>query len=179
MAEEQESPVERLSEDLHEEAQHARESWLRGSALLSALLAVIAAVASLKSGHAINTSMLAQIQAAEQWNYYQAKGLKLMLVETEQTLLQQLGKPLAADSQRLQKYQAEQEAIKTKAEALAESAQRHLEQHEVLSRAVTISQIAIAIVAIGVLTRRRHFVLVAGVLGIGGLWFLLQGLWMS
>ena len=178
MVEESESFVERLSDDIAEGAEKARESWLKGSALLSALLAVLAATASLEAAHYANDAMIAQLQASDSWNYYQAKGIKGMVVETEQNILTQMGHPSADAEKRAQKYKEDQQEAKTKAEELSKDSQRDLAKHEVLSRAVTLCQVAIAIVAIAMLTKRRRFVLFSCALGIVGLGFLIQGLLM-
>ena len=171
----QDSPVEKLSEEFREAAEHANEGWLKYSALLSVLFAVMAALAGLESAHNANDAMIEQIQASDQWNYYQAKGIKAMLTETEQRILKQLDKPIGDSEQRLQKYQAEQQEIKNESMRLSGSSTHHLERHEIFARAVTLFQVSIASVGIAVLTRRRYFVLPSLVLGAAGIFFLLQG----
>ena len=178
MVEETESFVERLSDDITEGAQKARDSWLKWSALLSALLAVLAATASLEAAHYANDAMIMQIQASDQWSYYQAKGIKGMVVETEQNILTQMGRTSDDAEKRIQKYKDDQQEAKTKAEELTKESQQALSKHEVLSRAVTLCQVAIAIVAIALLTKRRRFVLFSFALGLGGFGFLVQGLLM-
>ena len=173
-----ESPMEKISDELHEVAEHTREGWLKWSALLSVLFAVMAALAGLESAHYANNAMIKQIQASDQWNYYQAKGIKAMLVENEQNIMKRLDKPIDDGEEKLQKYRAEQQEIKNEADRLSEDSKQYLEKHEVLSRAVTLFQISIAIVGIAVLTRRRYFVLVSVVLGAAGIFFLLQELLM-
>jgi uncharacterized membrane protein YhhN len=174
--EELESPVDKISEHINETAAHAREGWLKWSALLSVLFAVMAALSGLAAAHYANNAMIEQIQASDQWTYYQAKGIKAMLTETEQDTLRQLDKPLADVDQKLKKYHNEQQDIKGEATRLAEASMRHLEKHEVLSRTATLCQIAIAIMAIAVLTRRRYFVFISVLFGSVGLYFLLQSL---
>lgn len=177
MPEEMESPVEKLQEDLHEAAEHAKEAWLKWSALLSALFAVLAAISGLQSAHYESDAMLEQIAASDQWSYYQAKGIKANLAETETALLKQLGKEGGdAAARKQEKYRAEQDKIKEEAEALQKESRHHLAQHETLSYAVTFCQIAIAMIAISVLTKRRRFLLVAGALGVAGAVLLVRGL---
>ena len=178
MVEEAESYVEHLSDEIKEGAEKARDSWLKASALLSALLAVLAATASLEAAHYANDAMITQLQASDQWSYYQAKGIKGMVVETEQNILMQMGHPSADAAKRVQKYKDDQQEAKVKAEELSQDSQRDLSKHEVLSRSVTLCQVAIAIVAIAMLTKRRRFVLFSCALGLAGLGFLVQGLLM-
>jgi hypothetical protein len=171
---EPESPMEKIGEELREAAERTREGWLKWSALLSVLFAVMAALAGLESAHYANDAMIKQIQASDQWNYYQAKGIKAMLLETEMNILKRLDKPVSDGDEKLQKYRAEQQEIKNESTRLSEDSKQYLEKHEVLSRAVTLFQISIAIVGIAVLTRRRYFILVSVVLGAAGIFFLLQ-----
>ena len=173
-----EVPLDHLHEKIHHTAEESGENWLKWSALLSALFAVIAAISTLASAQYANEAMIKQIQASDQWSYYQAKGIKGMLAENEVLVLKELNKPSDDFAKKAEKYKLEQQDIKTKADALATESQDKLAKHEMLSRAVTLCQIAIAIVAIAVLTRRRHFVTASGALGIASIIFFFWGLMM-
>ncbi len=179
MAEETESVVESLSDEITEKAQKTREGWLKASALISALLAVMAAVASLEAAHTANDAMIAQLKASDQWGYYQAKGIKGIVIESENTLLTQMGHPQPEIAKRIQKYKDDQEQAKKDAEEFSEVSRHNMEKHEVFSRAVTLGQVSIALVAIALLTKRRRFVLVSCALGLIGLGFLIQGALMG
>jgi len=164
--EEIESPVERLSEELHEAAEQAKESWLKYGALLSALLAVLAAISGMQAGHEVNEAMIQQIKASDAWGYYQAKGIKMMIAEQQ---------PQAANAaERIKKFKEEQQSIKEEAESKDAASEHHLQGHETLSRAVTLFQVAIAMTAIAVLARQRKFLLVSAGLGGVGVWFFIQ-----
>jgi malonyl CoA-acyl carrier protein transacylase len=178
MPEEMESPTERLEEYLHEEAEHAKENWLRWCAVLSAVFAVSAALSGLLASSYANKAMLEQIQASDQWGYYQAKGIKALIVETQNTILKQLPPQAGAakpDGDRLEKYKQEEEAIHAGAEQLTKSSELHMEKHEITARAVTCFQVAIAMIAIVVLTKRRRFLLFSVALGMAGFFFLAWG----
>ena len=162
--EEMESPTERLEEEMHEIAEHAKAAWLKWSALLSAVFAVLAAISGLESGHSANEAMLKQIDASNSWNYYQAKGIKAMIAE------QQPG-----NEAKVEKYHLEQQTIKEEAEAHTADSQVALHKHEILSRAVTLFQVAIAMTAIAIMTRFRAFLLVSLSLGLIGSVFFVQG----
>ena len=164
--EEIESPVEHLSEDIHHIAEHAKENWLKWSALLSALLAVLAAISAMQSGHEVNEAMIEQIRSSDAWGYYQAKGIKTMIVESQAQTPDTIAQ--------VRKYKEEQQGIKEDAESKAAASERHLHGHEILARAVTLFQVAIAMTAIALLTRRRRFLLVAAGLGCSGLGFFIQ-----
>ncbi|MBV8938880.1 MAG: DUF4337 domain-containing protein [Alphaproteobacteria bacterium] len=163
MEEELESPFKAHHEEAAEEAMESGGRWLSRCAVLSALLAAAAAVTGLYSGHYVNGAMLEQIQASDQWNYYQAKGIKAVVHEA------------AGNADKSQHYRQEQDAIKQKADGLTETSMHHFEKHEQLAAAVTFFQIAIALTAIAVLTRRRHFLGVVGVLAAAGCVFAVRG----
>ncbi len=175
MTEEIESPVESVSEDMHHHAEHSAESWLKWCAVLAATYAVLAAIAGLQSSHFANDAMIEQIEASDQWGYYQAKGIKAMVAESERDILRQLGKD-AGKSPDPDKYKKEQEDIQKDAQEKVEAAKRHLVQHEILSRAVTMFQVSIAVIAIAVLTKRRPFALLSAAMSLLGLYFLAAGL---
>ncbi|HKS31875.1 MAG TPA: DUF4337 family protein, partial [Chthoniobacterales bacterium] len=71
--EEAEVPLEHLHEEVHHHAEHNSEKWISGVALSTAILAVLAAIAALLSGSHANEAMMEQIEAADQWAFYQAK----------------------------------------------------------------------------------------------------------
>ena len=163
--EEIESPVESLSEEIHHIAEHAKDNWLKLAALLSALLAVLGAIAGMEAGHEVNEAMIKQIQASDGYSFYQAKGIKSMILEN-------LPQPTDEAKQKIERYKSEQTEIKKEADEKAEAAEHHLKLHEILARAVTLFQVAIALTAISVLTRRKGFLLFSGALGlIGGVFF--------
>ena len=162
-----ESPVEHLSEEIHEVAEQAKENWLKLSALLSAIFAVMAAIAGLQSGHEENEAMILQIQSSDAWGYYQAKGIKAMITEMQPVQTE-------ATKAKFEKYKKEQEEIKKEADAKSDESKAHLAKHEIVAKSVTLFQIAIAITAISVLTRRKRFLLFALAIGVVGAWFFAQ-----
>ena len=175
--EEPEVPLESVHEHIEEHAKHARETWVLGVALSAALLATIAAVSALLAGHHANEAVIEQIQATDDWSYYQAKGVKSGILASRLELLRALGKEIdPTDEKKLQQYASEQEEIKKEADEKQHAAAAHLHVHTVFARAVTMAQIAIAVSAIAVLTRRRNFWYLGLALGAASVWFLLQGL---
>ena len=174
--EEIESPTEHLSEKMHHEAEHSSEKWLKWSVVLSCLFAVAAAISGLQSGYYANEAIMAQIESSDQWSYYQAKGIKAMITKSQIEISSQLHfTDIANQEAKLKKYESEQEEIKKEAESKALQSKQFLHQHEIISRCVTLFQIAIAIMAIAVLTKRHPLVYMASGLGILGIFFLVQG----
>ena len=175
--EEQEVPTEHLHEEMNEQAERG-ERWTLGVALSSAILASCAAVSSLNAGHYSNEAMIAQIESANQWSYYQSKSIKEAQLQSKMDILEALGKPTnSKDSSKFAQYEDDKEKAKAKAESLEREAKHFLRTHQVLARSVTMFQVAIAVGAIAVLTKRRKFWLVSLCFGAAGLVFALQSLY--
>ena len=168
--EEQEVPIEKVQEHIAEHAEKSQEKWISAVALTTALLAALAALASLLSGEHANEGMVSQIKAANQWSYYQAKGIKSGLLGSKTELLEALGRPAArADSDKLAEYSREQKEIRESAEQHEKAAEAHLHTHVIFARSVTFFQIAISVAAISILTRQRLFWGVSLVFGAVGI----------
>jgi Domain of unknown function (DUF4337) len=167
--EEAEVPLEHLHEQTHETAKHSGEAWISGVALSTAILAVLAAIASLLSGEHANEAMLNQIEASSQWSYYQAKSIKAAVLDAKIAFT---GSPNESDQSKRARYEKEQREIKSEAEAKQAAAKSYFHKHEVFARGVTMFQIAIAIAAISALTKKRSFWLVSLVFGAFGCAFL-------
>src|ERR1700736_5127573 len=119
--------VDKLHEQGHEKASEGkhRAPWLQWLALTTALFAVLAAIASLKSGQLANESLLSmneatlkQAQASDAWSYYQAKGIKEVTRQAEIDILTASRAPADAIAKvraEADRYKSEQEDIKKEA----------------------------------------------------------------
>src|SRR5262249_43859113 len=128
--EEAEVPLESVHEHIHHSAEHG-ERWISWVALSTAILAVLAAIAGLLSGKHANEAMMSQIEASDQWAYYQAKGIKASVLEAKMTLS---GTPNDQDKAKAERYQEEQTEIQKEAKAREEDAKAHFHQHETYAR---------------------------------------------
>ena len=167
--EEAEVPLEHLHEQVHHRAEHSGETWISWVALSTAILAVLAAIAGLLSGQHANEAMMNQIESSDQWNYYQAKSIKASVLDAKMSLA---GVHDESDQSKRDRYEQEQEAIKSEAERKEAAAKSNFHKHEVFARGVTMFQIAIAIAAISALTKRRKFWIVSLIFGGVGCIFL-------
>jgi uncharacterized protein DUF4337 len=167
--EEAEVPLEHLHEQTHETAKLSGQGWISGVALSTAILAVLAAIASLLSGEQANEAMLNQIEASSQWSYYQAKSIKAAVLDAKMAFT---GASDESDQSKRARYEKEQQAIRLEAEHLQAAAKSYFQKHEVFARGVTMFQIAIAIAAISALTKKRSFWVVSLVFGAFGCAFL-------
>ena len=179
--EEIEVPIEDAQEHIHHAAHGATHDtgakWIMMVALSSAFLAAFAAVGSLMAGHHSNEAMIEQIQASDAWSFFQAKGIKASVLQSKIQLFEALEKPVAAaDKEKLEEYKKEQDELKDKAAEKEKESGIHLARHVTLARSVTLFQVAIAIAAISVLTKRRKFWYLSLGFGFFGLFFLILGL---
>jgi hypothetical protein len=159
-----------MEEDLQEKAHEAGEPWIMGVALTAAIVAALAAVTALMAEHHANEAMIEQVQSSDQWGFYQAKSIKANLLNTKMELLAAQGKTASAkDLAKIEEYKKEQEEIQEKAKEKVESSEAHLRHHTVLSRSLTLLQVAIAVSAISALTRRKLFWFVSLGFGLVGL----------
>lgn len=176
--EEIEVPLEQTQEhiqhaSLHEGHGGGGSSLINLSAVLSAILAVFAAICALLAGHYSNEAMIEQIKSSDQWSYYQAKGIKGALqefrLEMHNGSAMKNEEHAAKIQEKIEKYKKDQEEIQEKAKEKEEASERLLHWHERLAMAVTFFQVAIAIIAIGVLTRKKFFFYMGSSSGLIGL----------
>jgi len=170
MPEEIEIDTDSLREKIAEQHEKHGGSFLRWISLTTALLAALAAIASLKAGATVNEALVLktdatrlQAQASDQWAYYQAKGIKGAISQSAINSWEVAGKPapprLSAETAR---YAAQQDSISRKASALehqrdakSREAEVLLSQHHIYAAAVALLQISIALGAIAALTGSR------------------------
>jgi len=163
MSEEIEVPIESVQEEIHHHALHENNSMVSRAAIMSAFLAVFAAIAALFAGHYSNEALIEQIQSSNQWGYYQAKGIKSAIAD------------MKGDAEKVEKYKTEQEEIKKEAELKTAESDEHLRKHVSLATAVTFFQVSIGLIAVGILSRRKHFLTLAMLLSCFGLFWFVKG----
>jgi hypothetical protein len=193
MPEGPEVETEKLHEAIHEKLEQEGGALLRTIAVSTALLAALAAIASLRAGATVNEALLAktdatklQAQASDQWAYYQAKGVKAAVAEGAGAAFEAAGRAApAAYAERQHKYAAEQDEIKSEAgrlekerDAREEEASHLLHAHERYSVAVALFQVSIALGAVAALTRMRLIWVGSALLGLAGLVAFVLG-WMG
>src|SRR5262245_10416623 len=104
MPEEMEVQTENVHETVNE-AVERKSDWLhKAIALTTALLAVLATIAALRAAATVNEALMLkaeatrhQAEAADQWAYYQAKGIKAAVQEASRTAWIAIGKEPPAD----------------------------------------------------------------------------------
>ena len=160
-------------------AHHGGDRFTARLAVLTAILSTVGAIFGYMGGHSQNAALLYKNEAAiqktsasNQWNYYQAKSNKQNLAELSIVLTK--GKAQEKYAEEVVRYKREKDEIKVgaeKLEALAKEADKKSEiemhVHGRWAMATTLLQIAIALSAITLLTRKRW--LLVGVYGASGL----------
>jgi hypothetical protein len=178
------SEIENYSENIHEQSnEHAhhilsegKERWVLYVALTTAVIAVLAAITGLLAGDHSDEAMLAQIKSSDQWAFYQAKGIKTDVIATSNNLLIAMGKtPAAKDTAKVNANRKEQAKIMAEAKSLAKESNEHVKLHKILARGVTLFQVAIAIGAISIITKRKALWIASMGFAAIGVFFLLQG----
>jgi glucan-binding YG repeat protein len=183
MPEEIEIDTDKLRETIDEEVEKESSSLLRTVALTTALFAAFAAIASLQAGATVNEALALkteatqlQAQASDQWAYYQAKGIKAVVLEAQKSTLATLDKaPPAEADKNIARYADEQKEAKKKAEELehlrdekSKEADELIHHHHHYAFSVALLQVAIALGAVAALTRKRLAWLGSTALGLIG-----------
>jgi hypothetical protein len=164
-----ESPTEHFEHAEHaEHVAHLGDSFLSKVSITIAILAVMAAtVGSLETIETAasigdkNAAVLLQNRATDNWNFYQAKSIKKNMYE-----IAAAGNPDKADDFKKQsaRYGADEKDLLDKGQALEHEtelklhdSERHEERHHVLTVAVTMLHISIAIATISIIMRGRRW----------------------
>jgi hypothetical protein len=184
MPEEPEIDTDGLRETSDKEIEHQGGGMLKWISLSTAILAAVAAVASLRAGDTVNEALALksdatriQAQASDQWAYYQAKGIKGAVARASAITWKAAGKPVPADLEATaDRYDTEQKEISAKAKELEgeRDAKEHeaaslLEKHHHYAAAVALFQVAIALGAVSALTRAKYVWYGSMALGAAGL----------
>lgn len=155
----------------------AQKKWMARVAVTTAVLATLASLASMFATNHLNMAMISTIEASNQWAFFQAKSVKLNVLESKMELLPALGKEVAAaDTAKAAEYKTDKDKIEKDARKNEAAAADHRKRQATLSRASTCFQVAIALCAVALLVRKNAFWLLSIVLGLGGVVFFALGM---
>ena len=169
--------IEIPTEHLHEAIKEKTEELLKKGegklsmyiAICTAIMAVLAAMAGLLAGHHSNEALINQIKASDQWAFYQAKSIKAEIRQVQLSVNSVSVKSIAETKK-------EGDEIKKAAERFEMLSEEELIKHTWLARAVTFFQVAIAVSAISILTKKTFLWIVGIAISIVGLVFFMIGL---
>ena len=164
------------------QAQHEPGGLAGQIAVITALLATVGAcfgymggLTQANAGLYKNNAAITKTEAADKWNYYQAKANKQNLAELAAELVSNEEKR-AKYQEKMARYDKEKADIKVEADKLEaeskewdEKSEHELHLHHRWAQATTVLQVSIALAAIAILTKKRWMLgatLVAGGIGI-------------
>jgi len=183
MPEAPEIDTDKLREAIDEELEKEGGTLLRTIALSTAILAALAAVASLEAGGTANEALALkteatrlQAEASDKWAYYQAKNLKQAVNEVSRTVYAALDKPPPDELAKAQeKYAEDQRKASEEAKELEKQrdekgheADHLMHHHHFFAQSVALLQVAIALGAVAALTHKRVVWVGSVVLGLVG-----------
>lgn len=184
MPEAGEVDLDRVREAIDTELEREGGGLLRAIALTTALLAALAAIASLLAGSTVNEALVLksestrlQAQASDQWAYYQAKGIKAAIAASTSEAYRAAGRAVPDSlAGAVTRYGRDQAAIADRARTLEKERDERdaeagalLAHHHHFAYSVALLQVAIALGAVAALTRRRAVWVFSSVLGVAGL----------
>jgi hypothetical protein len=153
--------------ELEHAAQHDPGGMAGQLAVITAILATVGAMFAYMGGATQanaglykNTAAIKKTEASNQWNYYQAKSGKQNLSELAVELAPEAKKAFYVDE--IKRYKTEKAEVKLAAEKLDKESSEwdlksdeQMHQHHRWAQATTALQIAIAMAAIALLTKKR------------------------
>ncbi|WP_310642757.1 DUF4337 domain-containing protein [Limnohabitans sp.] len=153
--------------ELEHAAQGHGDGFTNKIAMFTAIIATVGAISGYMGGATQanaglykNNAAIKKTEASNQWNYYQAKSSKQNLSELAIDLAPAAKQDFYAEE--IKRYKAEKADIKAKAEALEtessdwdHASDEQMHQHHRWAQATTLLQVAIALAAIALLTRKR------------------------
>ena len=164
-----------------EEVAEKRESFGKRVAVLVAVLAAMLALAGLGANRAQEEVLLAQVQASDTWNEYQANSLKKHINEDMALSLKKQG--ATDDAQKLidannNKYIPQQQALMPKAQGLEHDRDVAHDRHNSYQVSEAAFQLGIVLCSIAIVARAIWLVFIGGGLGVIGLMSLLNGFFL-
>ncbi|MEW5698344.1 DUF4337 domain-containing protein [Pseudomonas synxantha] len=160
------SPHEKHLEHTTEHAHGRGDTFASRIAVMTAIMATVGAMLSYQAGSSESTAAMdknnaaiIKTEAANQWNYYQAKSSRQNLAELATHIP---GVDAAHYTDEIERYKHQKEDVRKQAEKLEatsrewdQKSEEALHQHHRWAQAMTAIQIAISLAAITLLTRKE------------------------
>ncbi|MDD0809150.1 DUF4337 domain-containing protein [Curvibacter sp. RS43] len=171
--------------ELEHAAQHGGDRMTNQIAMFTAIIATVGAIFSYMGGATQanaglykNNAAIKKTEASNQWNYFQSKSTKQSLAELARDLAPEDKKPTY--QAKVERYEKEKNEIKVVADKLEADAKQWDEQsdeqmhlHHRWAQSTTALQVAIALAAIALLTKKKW--LQYGMFGVAGLGLVIGG----
>lgn len=177
--------IQHLQEEMHEVAheihlqqkQQSHEShWINQVAVSTGIFVGLAAIAAMQGNFLAEEAVLAKIQAADCWAWYQSKSIKYDTQQSSQAILQSLAKPLPASlTQKIDQLELDKKKLKEEAEHLEAESKSNLNRHQSFLYSVVFLQVAIAFASLATLLKRKKLWYASLALAVVGTGFMLWG----
>jgi len=169
-----------LTETIHEAVEHGHSGSPLGNivALAVALAATFMALASVKDRNITLRMNQAQAKAIDTWNYYQAKSMKQNLAEATLDQMTAVGgaqAQLDRYKKQVERYDHEKAEVKAEAEGYEKKYEALNGQHDLFDLSDAAISVAIALLGVTALTRKRWLLGVAFVFLAMGAFFGVAG----
>ena len=171
-------------------ADEKKEPWLNYLALTTIIFAVAATLSTFKGGGFSTRSVLSQEQASNKWSYFQSKGMKLYLYETQRDMLvldlpripksdkstiDSYQKKIDEYEMNVKRYEKEKEENKKDAESFEATRDEAKKHSNEFGLAVIFLQISILISSIAALIKRKYLWIIGIGVGTVGLFYFVNG----
>jgi hypothetical protein len=156
--------------------QRDRDRWTHAMALLLVLTAAVTAFASFKSSSYANKVTLSQAQASDTWAYYEYKSIKQRITELEARTAAEPERTLLHTD--MERYHDEEIALRHKAEGLEAERDQAALHVAPLAFSVAGLQIALALLSVCLITRRKSLGGAAAIIALVGSAYLVYGLYL-
>ena len=164
------------------------EKWMKGVAITTTVLAVLASIGSSRSGFFVAKAQLLTALEGSKWGYYQAKSIKQSLLETQKTAFEadllgptspeqrdRIEKNLKSYTADIARYDKEKGDIKKEAEDVGKENALVNRKGGQFSMSVVFLQIGIMLSSVSALLKRKDMWMLGLAFGGVGLVYLANG----
>jgi Flp pilus assembly protein TadB len=172
-------------------AEEQKEKWLNWLALTTVILAVSATLSAFKVAGYSTRSVLNEVKASNQWNYYQAKRIRGYMFEVQKENLetdlklkggtlpasaeQELEKRIAMYAEKMKKWDEDRAQIGKDAKEFEKERDRSIRHGQSFGLAVVFLQMAILLSSIAALMKKKAVWAVGLAVGVVGLVYFMDG----
>ena len=173
-----------------EKKDQSKEKWLSWLALTTVVLAVAATLSTFRGGSYSTKSVLNEIKASNQWNYFQAKKIRGYLFDLQKETVEnelkfrppsspeaeaEMKKGIEAYAKKITKWNADRDEIEARAKGYEKARDDALRHSQAFGMAVIFLQMAILLSSIAALMKRKPLWIVGLGLGVLGLVYFADG----
>jgi uncharacterized protein DUF4337 len=148
-----------VSEEFHEQSEHAKDPFDKRVAATMAILAATLAIVSVAGHIATTEELLLQQKASDQWSYYQAKSIRRYESEVARDLFSAMRNDAKSEeyTKNAERYRKDDEEIQKQAQDLEQES--HVRGHQALRLhfGEVFLEISIVLASLAILSKRPLF----------------------